>query len=290
MSGTQIGVSTNNIAALKTNLRFAPPEGSKVLSVPLYWNALYFSGAAIEPIQAQLNLYQQAQQALFTKCQSVFIDNSSVPYPVFLESVESGQVIRVNAFTSGMYPLIAAQNPLFNITLFIQPDPNAGQSNGACTTTFHFLNTPQPFYENKPQTRPWTYAAQLTMGAVNNTPVLLTDTVNTGGNGLAGFGAPIYKRVKVMQFSITPAAALASVSVVTLYFMDQNGGANTILAMTRLVMQTGSAYYAGTWNLGDGAIQRNPNANFAVMFFATVIPAGGFTMTLQGYGDDVWIA
>lgn len=103
-----------------------------------------------------INLQSQAQTGRFTRCQAVWIDNSTNGNPIQIISQESSQQIFVGAFSQGMYQIFANQSPNFRVTLMLAianwADPavySAGSYPPMGSTQFLFFNAPQkPFEKN----------------------------------------------------------------------------------------------------------------------------------------------
>lgn len=111
----------------------APPEGPKTVAVTIIWSLNPNNPQTVFPI----SFVSQVQTAQFTSVQAVYVDNSTCPYPVLLQSAETGQMLNVPGFTVGMYPIFSGANP--NITVSIG-------TVGDFTTRLQFFNLRQvPF-------------------------------------------------------------------------------------------------------------------------------------------------
>lgn len=137
------GTFQNNLIPVWSEV--APGEGSKSCFVSVPWAQTFASGGS--PGVAQLNFLQQYQTNKFTAIQSVYIDNSTVPYEVRVTCNETGFLICVPPFTQGMYPLMCSNAPTFTLVLFYDTDTQSKTVNFNCTTDFLFLNTPQNRYQ-----------------------------------------------------------------------------------------------------------------------------------------------
>ena len=149
---------TLNMATVNNGL--LPDEGPFIAAAKAIWGyqPQYPADENYQPYQ-DINLQSQAQTGRFSRCQSVWVDNSANGIPVSLESRETGHTIYVPAFTQGMYPIICSASPNFRLTLLIQqwfaryttPPPAgnillAGANFPAGSTQIIFLNAPQRPY------------------------------------------------------------------------------------------------------------------------------------------------
>lgn len=139
MSGF-IGAQIQNV-----NNDVLPREGSRLIKIPIVWQ----NNQNNPPWLANINLTSQAMTNQFTALQSVYVDNSTCPWVVILQSLENGSTIRINPFASGMYPVICGQNPSFTATLCYTDNLPGNLSSPIpynVSTTFYFLNTPEHPY------------------------------------------------------------------------------------------------------------------------------------------------
>src|ERR1700733_7963911 len=103
MSGTAPNTINLNVLPIGQDLIPRAAEGSKGCSLQIYWQNI-FNIVPTFPIVATINLLMQYKTGQFTTIQAVWIDNSTVPYPVTLTSLETQQSITVPPFYQGMYP------------------------------------------------------------------------------------------------------------------------------------------------------------------------------------------
>lgn len=136
------GTFQTNLTPVWTEV--APNEGSKACFVSIQWAQTFASGT---PGVAPLNFLQQYQTNKFTALQSVYVDNSTVPYEVRLTCNETQFLICIPPFTQGMYPLMCSNSPTFTVVLFYTVDQQSALVNFNCTTDLTFLNTPQNRYQ-----------------------------------------------------------------------------------------------------------------------------------------------
>lgn len=129
-----------------------PKEGSKFVLVSVPWSTL--------PVPSQIGSFQytylanflaQFQSGQFNTLQSVYVDNSVVPYEITLTVTQTGQRVRVPPFACGLYPLlVTGVAPAVAITMN-QPNntffPIRAAHCGA--TELYFLNTLHPSHETR---------------------------------------------------------------------------------------------------------------------------------------------
>jgi hypothetical protein len=282
MSGN-IGIDTRNVSVTPISLDVIPDEGSKVIPLAVNWAFLFAGLVNLDStITTHLNFFRQAQLLRFLRCQSVFVDNSTNGYPVFLTSDETGETIRVNAFTQGMYPLLCGSQPSFIFGMFVPAAPNLGFDQFTGTTRLYFLNTPQKFYEASPTSSPWTYTGAFTY-SVPNSVVPLTDT--GGGLGLQQT-PPMFKRMKGISISLVANAAFAVVTNIGVSITDTLGP----LAQFVFSAQVGQFGQTLTADFGSGVINRliSQPSNFNLQMTA-IPPASTWGVRVNAFGDDVFI-
>jgi hypothetical protein len=151
---------------LPTNADLLPLEGPMIAQVKLKWGPYpnyQASPSGMLPdgqgnFCVDINLQSQAQTGRFSRCQAVFIDNSTNAIAVTIRSQETGHVIYSPPFSQGMYNILCGQSPIMRATLLTGPQqfpataiyPAAGSPYPPMgSTTFLFLNCPQkPFERN----------------------------------------------------------------------------------------------------------------------------------------------
>lgn len=141
MSGT-VGFG-NNLTPVYSDA--VASEGSKTCQVKINWAQTFAGGNA--PGVVTINLLQQYQTNQFTAIQAVYVNNTTCPYQVTLLCQDTGFIITVPPFTQGMYPILSSSAPTFLATLVYAMDVSTGTVIFGCSTTFHFLNTPQGRYQ-----------------------------------------------------------------------------------------------------------------------------------------------
>jgi hypothetical protein len=132
------------LSLLPSTSGVSPVEGSKVGVFPIAWaNTTPFGQSAI-------NLLQQWQSGQFSAPQCVFIDNSTCPFTFTIMCNQTGHIIKVPPFTSGLFPLLSSQSPSYSLQLlFNNLNTLFGiQALTSITTTLYFLNTQQSPYIN----------------------------------------------------------------------------------------------------------------------------------------------
>jgi hypothetical protein len=283
MSGN-IGIDTRNVSVTPISLDVIPDEGSKVIPLAVNWAFLFAGLVNLDStITTHLNFFRQAQLLRFLRCQSVFVDNSTNGYPVFLTSDETGETIRVNAFTQGMYPLLCGSQPSFIFGMFVPAAPNLGFDQFTGTTRLYFLNTPQKFYEATPTSSPWTYN-----GSFNYTvPNSVQPMIDTGGAGLGLQQAPpVFKRMKGLLITLTPITAFAAVTPISVNITDGMG----LVALWQFPAQVGQIGVTLSFDFGSGAINRliSQPSNFNLVITA-IPPSGSWGVRINAFGDDVFI-
>jgi len=269
-------------------------EGSKVLPVTINWltvfNTLTLGGGGLPTrLVAALNLLSQYQTGQFTTVQAVYIDNLSCMYPVVVTSLETGQRIKVNPLTAGMYPLFASIAPSFTITLEFFQLPNYEQAyggNNLGTTIVTFLNTPQRFLESKYNGTPLTYVGSPSINvALTNIP--LTDNAGGGiGNGMGPIDGNTLKRINMLTWTAFPNAAFTSVATIEFDLIEVGLLGTFTRYFQRWAQPTGQITApVGVSNniiFPGGLIQIDPTSTFNVQF-SGIPPAStwGFRIVIQ---------
>jgi hypothetical protein len=230
-------------------------EGSKICSLNVNW-AFVISSLPRIPNQVfagLINLLQQAQTGNFSTIQSVWIDNSTCPYPVTLVALETTQQIVVPAFHQGMYPIFANTSPVFSLTLNYTLDANFAFTIGGIgtvpsttqyTTRLIFLNTPQRYFQKSAEvSAPFSWTGEIVVTATS-TPAFFTGQF---GNGVRS-NAPNFHRIRTINMQISALSPLAADAI----------------GICQLIMQgAGIQPYANfQWSGITGAINLFPSQNF----------------------------
>ena len=100
---------------LQINNESWPNEGPVLFSVTIPWGTLAASGYNPDNVYT-INAQQQSQSGRFSRCQGVFVNNTSSPYQLQIRSNETGCVLTIPPFSQGTYPLFCAANPSFVVT------------------------------------------------------------------------------------------------------------------------------------------------------------------------------
>jgi hypothetical protein len=137
-----------------TNLGTSPAEGSKYVYQSINWQQVKIN--SVGGVDVEINLLSQFQSGQFTSVQSVWIDNQTCPFTFILSCDQTSQVIRVPAFSHGMYPLIATAAPTFTGSIVFAMDANYGTFALSTwllsSTKLFFLNTSQAYYQTSAAT------------------------------------------------------------------------------------------------------------------------------------------
>jgi hypothetical protein len=164
---------------LPTNLALYPDEGPYLAKIDLDWAGRHNTNGTdtSEYLYININLQAQAQTGRFSRCQGVFIDNSTNPCEVILTSQETGHVVRCPGFGQGAFPLFVGKSPVLVAQCGGQGLLRTFPQNWNITfgtTHLFFMNVPV-----KPFVQPWhpspidwrTYSVRNTGAA--NAPVLI---------------------------------------------------------------------------------------------------------------------
>lgn len=237
MSGT-VGFG-NNLTPVYSDALAA--EGSKTCYIKVAWAQTFVSST---PGVININLLQQYQTNQFTAIQSVYINNTTCPYQVTLQCNETGFVITVPPFTQGMYPLLSSSAPTFLAVLSYKADDESGQIIRTCSTTFHFLNTPQgryqfslPNYGNNFSNN--SNAISLT-NLANANPANATFYWLTGFPITQNIGANSYVLITSLTVQATQYGSYSAATTIAVLFAEQNtpgNGANVGNNTLRLVAE-----------------------------------------------------
>jgi hypothetical protein len=268
-----IDVSHAQIAPINQDKFPRLAEGSKGLPVSVSWQAV-FNASPVLPITAQINLLQAYLTGQFTNLQAIWIDNSSVPYPVIVTVLETGQSIKVGAFTQGVYPVFCQSVPVFIVQLLSAADPQDGQTQGQCTTNFIFLNTPQRWYNeqitnqtasvtievNNQTTSPFNFA-----GSVPQLPLNMYHFVNSA----------------YLQAGVTTAFTSAGFSRIRLQQTGPSGTFN--LCSWLAVFATGAVGMLINTAQNINSLQVDQSGTYQLAFAGTAAfpPSGGWTLTIE---------
>jgi hypothetical protein len=294
MSGSAPNTVNFNILPIAQDLIPRAAEGSKGCALQVYWNNI-FAILPTFPIVQNINLLLQYNTGQLTTIQAVWIDNSTVPYPVTLLANETGQTINVPAFWQGMYPIFASTAPVFTLILNIMPDPNYGQSIGACTTKLIFLNTPQRYFAKYAAiAAPFTYSNNITLTAAG-TPVML-GALGTGGIGLVSTGSTtIYYRFFAADFAVILGSAASASGIMNIQLREQGHSSVPFIRALLQWINVSASTQGIVWSRelvwpDGGLLQYDPLNSWFLMAAGAGFPAGDIAVTCNISGEVVTIA
>jgi len=217
---------------------------------------------------------------------------SRCAYPFSITSLETGQTIKVNAFTQGTYPLFCSTAPGFTATLEFFQAPNYevfyGNPNNIGTTRIYFLNTPQRWHESAYQGTPLSYWGNFNF-TVANVPVLLVD--NSGapfGNGMQAINAVTLKRINSIDLTMFPTTAFAAITTILFQLIEQGGNSGPYIRwIWRQSMPANqTTLYQRQVQFPHGLLQFDPSNSFAVNI-NPLPPAGSWGIDINIQYDQL---
>ena len=124
-----------------------PDEGPYIATQKIVWgNLADLSGTDKNGYNFNLtNLQAQAQTGRFTRCQSIYIDNTCHPYPVIVTNTETGMAVTCPGFAYAVLPFLASASPVINCRFGFQAMTSLGLFSVNPTpgvTRLFFLNVP----------------------------------------------------------------------------------------------------------------------------------------------------
>lgn len=204
-----------------------PPEGSKGVSVTIPWN-----GGAANPYP--INLLTQFNSGNFSTPQSVWIDNSSVPWPMMIVAEQQQQNIMVPPFSQGVYPLVIGQAPIFQVSL-ISVTQGGNQSPPLGTSNLTFFNVPQVAWQQpaKLQLTQW-----VGVGLTNLTPNSYSANVILGPAP-----TPYYREITSVMLSVGCSGATTAAQTVSIYLVETGFTTPFFADMIQLPISSTGAWY-----------------------------------------------
>lgn len=187
------------------------------MGMSVNWQLVYNTTAGFID---QINLLSQFQTGQFTTCQSVYVDNQTVPEMVTLVCNETGFTVRVPPFAKGIYPLLCSTAPTFTLTLNLCADPDYGYAYSACTTRLFFFNTQQGYFEDLPNFGGQNYNSyynNFIFGGASGAAqaYVMTSIASPGNGGLVSLGSNQIYAINSLDIAGYLPAGAGSYSAVT---------------------------------------------------------------------------
>jgi hypothetical protein len=251
-----------------------PREGSKAIIVSLNWISAPTGG--IVPT-FQVNLLQQFQTGQFSSVQSVYVDNSSVPYSVTLVCNESGQTLQIPPFSQGTFPLLAETAPSFSASMRAFANPSYGTKILNCTTDLYFLNTPQKPFLNRLPIYGQNFGTYFANFSMTSTQAPLTST--SGGIGLTALGPNMHYLINYISLTVIANNDAAGGVTVTLQEYGHSGP--YILWLDGFYCQPAvpGIVYSKIMQFDTPILTYDPLNSLELVMSA--VPASGFAIELQ---------
>lgn len=242
-------------------LGVAPSEGSKGVSVSIPW------ATVVNPFS--INLLTQFQSGQFSTPQAVWVDNSSVPWPIVISCEQQQQNIWVPRFTQGMFPLIVGQAPIFSVQQLT--NSLGGNTNPPLgTTQMTFLNGQQ---------QPWQQPAQLSLYQWSSSIGSASSGVALQVLGVPGTG--FYRMINSVQLAVGAATATTATQIVTIT-LGESGGSTFYTDLVSVASGTvGIFYRSGILNYSSPPLL---TFNNGIWFFCNAPVTGAnisFSLTID---------
>lgn len=259
--------SVQNTYPFPINLSLSPREGGKAVSVYINWN----DGA---PNPTYVNLLAQFNTGQFTSVQSVWVDNSTNMFPIFISCQQEQQTLFIPAFTQGLYPLVVGAAPLFEVLQQTYVYSFGDSQNPPLgSTTLIFFNTHQyPYQLNQPPLQQDWASSMITATALA-TPYQV----------LAAPPAPLYYAMVQMQINIyTTSATFPAGGIFGFLLLESGASTGFFHDVAEVATGASGVIYSKLVSFQQNVLLPMGTA-IEVQLSGIALPTGGVIVNIQLY-------